>query len=85
MGKLEELLADIDQLEPDDLLRLSRYVEQRTRTAIFAMSVEQLEALELLFRPVQQNAALMTDSEIDEAIDSAIAEVRRERKTARGH
>jgi hypothetical protein len=53
------------------------------RRALFAWWVvppENLARIKEILRPVHEDAAHLTDEEIDTAIDEALAEVRRERK-----
>lgn len=80
MADLQTLYAAIDELDPQDFLRLRQYVEQRAHTAIWVLTSEQIQAIDEIMRPVQEEAATMTEDEINTAIDEALAEVRNERK-----
>ena len=85
MSDLRDILAAVDALTTEDLVKLRRYVDEKTRTVIYSLSPEQLAELDELFRPVQDDAAGMTDQEIDAAIEEAVMEVRHERKTKGSH
>jgi hypothetical protein len=80
---LEVLLRAVDALSPSELNQLHDYVELRRRTTWWVVESEQLAQIDALMRPVQREAELMSDTEIDAAIADAIAEVRRERENSR--
>lgn len=80
MSDLEMLLRAVDELSPAELNQLHDYVEQRRRTTWWIVSSENLAQIDKAMRPVQAEAATMTEEEINAAIDEAIFEVRRERK-----
>lgn len=80
MSDLQLLLRAVDELSPTELNRLYDYVEQRRRTTWWVVSPENLARIDEAMRPVQDEAATMTEAEINAAIDEAIHEVRRERK-----
>jgi hypothetical protein len=81
MTDLEEIFRIVDHLNPDELEQLHEYVEERRRTVTWwNVSPENIAKLETIMRPVHEEAAQMSDDDVNAAIDEAIAEVRRERK-----
>lgn len=56
------------------------YVERRAQQVLWVLTPEHLRAVDEAFRPVQAEAAHVSEDEINAAIDDAFAEVRRERK-----
>jgi hypothetical protein len=80
MTDLEMLFKAVDELTPEELNQLHDYVEQKRRTTWWVVPPENLAEIAEIMRPVQEDAANMTEEEINEVIDEAIAEVRRERK-----
>lgn len=84
MASLETLFHEIDSLKPDELNRLYDYVQQRRRTTWWVIPPENLEKIEGIMRPVRDEAAQMSDAEINAVIDEAIVEARRERKRHQG-
>jgi len=85
MSDLQTLYAEIDRLKPHDLIRLQAYIEERAQSVVYLLSSDHLKAIDEAVRPIQDEAANMTEEEINAAIDEAIAEVRHERKSARGN
>jgi hypothetical protein len=84
---LEGLISTVDSLPPDEFERLFRHMQER-RKAQFAwweIPEENIARLEEVLRPVHEEAAGMTDEEINEVLDEALAEVRRERKAQNRH
>jgi parvulin-like peptidyl-prolyl isomerase len=79
MTDLQTLLSTVDQLTPAELDALYRYVEKRRQQLWWVISSSNMARLDDVMRPVQDEASHMTDAEIDEAINQAIAEVRDER------
>ncbi len=65
---LKALFATRDTLKPDELDRLHQG---------WIVRPENIAAIETILRSVHEQAALMTDEEIDSVIDEAIADVRR--------
>jgi hypothetical protein len=80
MADLEMLLKAVDELSPEELHKLYDYVEQKRRTSWWVVPPEKLAEIAEIMRPVQEEASSMAEEEINEVIDEAIAEVRRERK-----
>ena len=85
MTDLQELLTVIDDLSPDELERVYRRVIQRRSPAYWLVPGTSLKAIQDIMRPVYEQTATMSDEEIDDAIDTALSEVRRERKSASHH
>ena len=81
MADLQTLLAAVDELSPQELIQLRDYVQQRTETIVWKLTSADLKTIDEAMRPVQQEAASMSEAEIVAAIDEAIAEVRDERNT----
>jgi hypothetical protein len=79
MTDLQQLFQVIDHLQPDELEQVRRYVEERRRTTWWIVPPENLEQIDAIMRPVQEEAALMSEEEINAAIDEALTEIRRER------
>ena len=82
MTDLQELFTAIDDLSPDDLEQVYRRVVQRRSPAYWLVPGANLKAIQDIMRPVYEETASMSDEEIDSAIDDALSEVRRERKSA---
>lgn len=80
MTNIETLFRVIDALKPDELNRLHDYIEQRRLSMWWVVPPENLEKIAEVMRPVQEEAAQMSEAEINAVIDEAIAEVRHERK-----
>lgn len=83
MSDLQTLFATIDQLTPQEFVQLREYVERRAQTLIFALSSENLKAIDEAMRPVQEDAASMSEEEVKALLEEVIIEVRNERKAAR--
>jgi len=84
MSDLNAMLKAIDELPQDELDVLYRYVVQHRRADWWLIPSENISRLEQVLRPVYDQTAQMTESEINATIDEAIAEVRRERQVNRG-
>ncbi|MEP6987369.1 MAG: hypothetical protein ABI970_17320 [Chloroflexota bacterium] len=85
MTDLQELLTVIDDLSPDDLEKVYRRVVQRRSPAYWLVPGTSLKTIQDIMRPVYEQTATMSDEEIDSAIDEALSEVRRERKSDSRH
>ncbi len=85
MTDLQQLFQVIDHLQPDELEQVRLYVEERRRTTWWEVSPENLEQIDAIMRPVQEEAARMSEDEINAAIDEALTEVRRERTHQSGN
>jgi hypothetical protein len=84
MADLEMLFRAVDDLSPDELNKLHDYIEQRRRVTWWVVPPENLEKVAEIMRPVQEDAAQMSEEEVNAVIDEAIAEVRRERRQNQG-
>jgi hypothetical protein len=76
MADLEMLFRAVDDLSPDELNLLHDYIEQRRRVTWWVVPPENLEKVAEIMRPVQEDAAQMSEKEVSAVIDEAIAEVR---------
>ncbi len=83
MTDLQTLLTEIDELPPEELETVYRHIVQRRHASYWLVPGENLKAIQEMMRPVYEQTAQMTDEEINAAIDEALDEVRRERKTHR--
>ncbi|MBL8166444.1 MAG: hypothetical protein JNJ61_30960 [Anaerolineae bacterium] len=81
MTNMETLFRTIDELSPKELNDLFTYVQQRLKkVAWWGISPQKLARIDALMGPIQEEAAQMTDDDINAVIDEAIAEARREHK-----
>lgn len=80
MIDMQALFTAIDQLDPRELMQLRDYVERRAQTLIWTLSTEQLRAIDDVLRPVQAEAAGMSEEEVKTILDEAINDVRHERQ-----
>ncbi|MBN1202193.1 MAG: hypothetical protein JXJ20_10090 [Anaerolineae bacterium] len=71
MADLQALFATVDQLPPDDLEQLHHYIEQRRRATWGVVPPDRLSQIDKALRPVQAEAAAMSDEEINAAIREA--------------
>jgi hypothetical protein len=80
MADLQGLFNQIDSLSPQEFERLYRYIhkQRRTQRVWWVVPPENLAAIKEILRPVHEQAAEMTEEEINVLIDEALAEVRRE-------
>jgi hypothetical protein len=80
--ELQQLIKAIDQLPPEDFKEVYRHVLERKHNTMVVWEVpqENIAAIEEIMRPVHEEAAQMSEEEVNAAIDEAIAEVRRERQ-----
>jgi len=84
MADMEMLFRAVDELTTDEVNQLSDYIEKRRRVTWWVVPPENLEKVAEIMRPVQEDAAQMSENEINALIEEAIAEVRRERKQNQG-
>lgn len=85
MTDLQELLTAIDDLSPDDLEQVYRRVVQRRAPAYWLVPGTNLKGIQEIMRPVYEQTAALSDKEINDAIDEALNEVRRERNSTSHH
>src|SRR5260221_14756109 len=81
MTDLESVIKVIDELSQDDLDRLYRHIIDRRQASWWIVTPDNIAKIEAVLRPVHEQAAQMTEEEINATIDQAITEVRHERKT----
>lgn len=84
MADMEMLFRAVDELTPDELNQLYDYIEQRRRVTWWVVPPENVRKIDELMRPVQEDAAKMSEEAVNAVINEAIAEVRRERKQNQG-
>lgn len=76
---IKQLIEEIDKLPPDDLEAVYRHVAMRRQKAYWLVGGETFQPLKTILASVHEQAADLSDDEIDAAIDEALANVRRER------
>lgn len=81
MVDMEMVFKAVNQMTREEIQRLTAYIEEQKKTRWWVIPPENLEKIAEVMRPVQEDAANMTDEEITAIIDEAIAEVRSERKS----
>jgi len=81
MVDMEMVFKAIDQMTREEIHQLTAYIEQQKKIRWWIIPPENLEKIAEIMRPVQEDAADMTDEEITAIIDEAIAEIRSERKS----
>lgn len=80
MIDLDQLLTTIDELSPDELETVYRHVTQRRQSDYWLIPGEQLKTIKTIMEPVYRQTDSMSETEINEAIDEALNEVRLERR-----
>lgn len=81
MTDLQEIFRTIDSLNPEEFEQVLEHIEKHKRTVTWwVVPPENLAKIDELMRPVQEEAATMSEEEINSLIDDAITEVRRERR-----
>jgi hypothetical protein len=83
MADLQALIKAVDELSPDNLDILYRHIIERRHANVWIVAPENIAKIEAVLRPVHEQAAQMTEDEINQVIDQAIDEVRYESKTNR--
>ena len=83
MSDMEALFRKVDELQPDELDELNRYIQQRRRATWWVVPQENLGRIADVMEPVRQDAERMSEDEISTAIDEALTEVRREQHQGR--
>jgi hypothetical protein len=83
MADLQALKAAVDELSTSELEDLYRHIEERRRRTWWIVPAENLAKIDEIMRAVHEEAAQMSEDEVNEAIDEALAEVRRDRKANR--
>ena len=80
MADMQTLFKVVDELSPDERQQLKDYIEEREKTTWWVVPPENIAKIAEIMRPVQEDAAKMTDEEINAVIDEALTAVRREEK-----
>ncbi|MBZ0280010.1 MAG: hypothetical protein K8L97_04670 [Anaerolineae bacterium] len=80
MVDMEMVFKAVNQMTREEIHQLTTYIEQQKKTRWWVIPPDNLEKIAEVMRPVQEDAAHMTEEEINALIDEAIAEVRLERK-----
>jgi hypothetical protein len=83
MANLQTVIKAVDELSPEELDELYRHIVERRQADWWIVSPDNIARIEEVLRSVHEEAAEMTEAEINAVIDQAIAEVRHERKTNR--
>ncbi len=83
MADLQTLIRAVDELSQDELDKLYVHVLERRQSNWWIVPPENIAKIEEVMHNVHTEAAHMSEDEINQAIDQAIAEVRRERKPNR--
>jgi hypothetical protein len=84
MTDLQTMMNTIDELSQDELDVLYRHIVERRQANWWIVAPENIAKIEDVLHAVHEEAAQMTEAEINHAIDLAIAEVRHERQANRG-
>ena len=79
MADLQALISAIDDLSPDELNEIYNHLVQRRQPSYWLVPSENLGEILDIMRPVHEASAEMTEQEINDVIDEALDEVRRER------
>ena len=80
MADMQTLFKVVDELSPDERQQLKDYIEEREKTTWWVVPPENIAKIAEIMRPVQEDAAKMTEEEINAVIDEALTAVRREEK-----
>jgi hypothetical protein len=70
MSVIEDILAAIDKLNPDEQYTVYKYLKQKQHSTYWVVSPDNLERIDAVMHPIQQDAANMPEDEIliDEAL-----------------
>lgn len=79
MADLQALISAIDDLSPDELNEVYNHLVQRRQPSYWLVPSETLGEILDIMHPVHEASAEMTEQEINDVIDEALDEVRRER------
>ncbi len=80
MTDMQTLFRAVDELSLKERQQLKEYIEARDKTTWWIVPPENIAKIAEIMRPVQEDAAQMTEAEINVVIDEALTEVRDERK-----
>jgi hypothetical protein len=76
VADLQTVMKAVDELSQDDLDKLYRHIVERRQASWWIVPPENIAKIEEILRPVHEEAAQMTEDEINGAIDQAITEVK---------
>jgi hypothetical protein len=79
MADLQALLSAIDDLSPDELNEIYNHLVQRRQPSYWLVPSENLGEILKIMHPLHESTTDMTEQEINDVIDEALDEVRRER------
>ncbi len=80
MTDMQTVFRVVDEMTPEELHQLQLYIRERQGARWWVVPAENLQKIDELMRPVQEQASQMSEEEVYQVIDEALAEVRRERK-----
>lgn len=80
MVNIEAVFRVVDQMTSEERDQLRDYLDQRDKVTWWIVPPENLEKIDEIMRPVQEDAAGMSEEEVNALVDEALTEVRRERK-----
>jgi hypothetical protein len=80
MSVIEDILAAIDKLNPDEQYKVYTYLKQKQQTMWWTVSPNNLQKIDNALRSLHEEAAQLSEDEINALIDEVIDEVRYERK-----
>ncbi len=81
MTDLEALLTTIDSLKDDEVEQIYKHIAQRRKLNYWLIPGESLRTIRDIMQPAYEQNAMMSETEINAAIDEALTEVRLERQT----
>ncbi len=83
MTDMQTVFRAVDEMTPEELHQLQRYIRERHGARWWVVPAENLRKIDELMRPVQEQATQMSEEEVNQVIDEALAEVRRERRSVK--
>lgn len=84
MVDMEMVFKAVTQMSAEEVEKLKEFIEQREKVMWWVVPPENLQKFKEIMRPMQEDAANMTEEEVTAVIDEAIAEVRREERQNKG-
>ena len=64
MSVVEDILAAIDKLNPDEQYKVYTYLKQKQQTRWWIVSPDKLQQIDEALRPVQEEAAQLSEDKI---------------------
>ncbi|GIK62455.1 MAG: hypothetical protein BroJett018_02490 [Chloroflexota bacterium] len=83
MTDMQTVFRVVDEMTPEELHQLQLYIRERRGVRWWVVPAENLQKIDELMRPVQEQASQMSEEEVNRVIDEALAEVRRERRSVK--